>query len=156
MYAKCGSMTRAKVMFDKEALLAFQRMCAGKVGPNSVAFIGVLSACDRVGLFDKGLNLYEEMRKSYHIKPTIEHCGCVIDMYAGAGRLEEACKFVKSMPVEPNASSWRFRWGIRFGKWVHITISVPSTDHMKIQFSGLFQPQLNSYADYSRAMTTPV
>ncbi|KAM1026166.1 hypothetical protein ACFX13_039844 [Malus domestica] len=101
MYAKCGSMTRAKVVFDKEPLLAFQRVCAGKVEPNSVAFIGVLPACDRVGLFDEGLC------KSYHIKLTIEHCGCVIDMYAGAGRLEEACKFVKSKPVEPNAVVWR-------------------------------------------------
>ncbi|KAM2487376.1 hypothetical protein ACFX1W_039315 [Malus domestica] len=101
MYAKYGSMTRAKVVFDKEALLAFQRVCAGKVEPNSVAFTGVLPACDRVGLFDEGLC------KSYHIKLTIEHCGCVIDMYAGAGRLEEACKFVKSKPVEPNAVVWR-------------------------------------------------
>ncbi|KAM2231476.1 hypothetical protein ACFX1S_015745 [Malus domestica] len=130
MYAKCGSMTQAKVVFDKmprkdvvswtsiivghainsegkEALLAFQRMCAEKVEPNSVTFISVLSACDHAGLVDEGLNLYNAMCKSYHIKPTIEHCGCMIDMYARAGRLEEAYKFVKSMPVEPNAVVWR-------------------------------------------------
>ncbi|KAL6281307.1 hypothetical protein ACE6H2_018188 [Prunus campanulata] len=130
MYAKCGSMTRAKVLFDKmpkkdvvswtsiivghaingegkESLLAFRKMCAEKVEPNSVTFIGVLSACDHAGLVDEGLNLYDAMCKFYHIKPTIEHCGCIIDMLARAGRLEEAHKFVRSMPIEPNAVVWR-------------------------------------------------
>ncbi|XP_021820655.1 pentatricopeptide repeat-containing protein At1g06140, mitochondrial-like [Prunus avium] len=130
MYAKCGSMNRAKVLFDKipkkdvvswtsiivghaingegkESLLAFRKMCAEKVEPNSVTFIGVLSACDHAGLVDEGLNLYDAMCKFYHIKPTIEHCGCIIDMLARAGRLEEAHKFVRSMPIEPNAVVWR-------------------------------------------------
>lgn len=130
MYAKCGSMSRAKVVFDKmprkdivswtsiivghaingegkEAILAFRKMCAEKVEPNSVTFIGVLSACDHAGLVEEGLHLYNAMCRLYHIKPRIEHCGCIIDMLARAGRLEEAHKFVKSMPIELNAVVWR-------------------------------------------------
>ncbi|XP_024170001.1 pentatricopeptide repeat-containing protein At2g22410, mitochondrial [Rosa chinensis] len=130
MYAKCGSMSLAKVVFDKmpskdvvswtsiivghaingegkEAILAFRKMCAEKVEPNSVTFIGVLSACDHAGLVEEGLNLYDDMCRVYHIKPQIEHCGCIIDMLARAGRLEEAHKFVKSMPIELNAVVWR-------------------------------------------------
>ncbi|XP_050378049.1 pentatricopeptide repeat-containing protein At4g39530-like [Argentina anserina] len=130
MYAKCGNMSLAKVLFDKmpskdvvswtsiivghaingegkEAIRAFRKMCAEKVEPNSVTFIGVLSACDHAGLVDEGLKFYDDMCRLYHIKPRIEHCGCIIDMLARAGRLEEAQKFVKSMPTELNAVAWR-------------------------------------------------
>ncbi|XP_034673950.1 pentatricopeptide repeat-containing protein At4g33990-like [Vitis riparia] len=130
MYAKCGSMDQAETVFSKmprrdviswtsiivgyaingegeEALLAFRKMGAEKIEPNSVTFLGVLSACDHAGLVDKGKNLYNIMCKYYHIEPKIEHCGCMVDMHARAGMLEEAYKFVKDMPVEPNAVVWR-------------------------------------------------
>lgn len=130
MYAKCGNMARAKSIFDKmtkkdvvswtsiivghaingegeEALLAFRQMLAEKVEPNSVTFIGVLLACDHSGLVEVGQKLYDTMCKVYNIEPQIEHCGCMVDMLARAGMLEEANKFVKEMPVEPNAVVWR-------------------------------------------------
>lgn len=130
MYAKCGNMARAKAVFDKipqkdvvswtsiivghaingegeEALLGFRQMCAEKVEPNSVTFIGVLSACNHSGLVDVGQNLYDIMTKVYNIEPKIEHCGCVVDMLARAGMLDEANEFVKKMPVEPNTVIWR-------------------------------------------------
>ncbi|XP_057981129.1 pentatricopeptide repeat-containing protein At4g33990-like [Malania oleifera] len=130
MYAKCGSMSRAKALFDwmpkrdviswtsiivgyatngegKEALVAFQKMIAEKIEPNPVTFIGVLLACDHAGLVDDGLNMYDLMCRTYHVEPNIEHCGCIIDMHARAGMLEEAYKFVKDMSVEPNAVVWR-------------------------------------------------
>ncbi|KAA8542420.1 hypothetical protein F0562_023444 [Nyssa sinensis] len=130
MYAKCGSMTQARALFDKmprrdvitwtsmivghaingegeAALFAFRQMGAEKIEPNSVTFIGVLSACDHSGLVDEGQNLYETMHKVYHIEPKIEHCGCMVDMHARAGMLEEAYQFVKKMPVKPNAVVWR-------------------------------------------------
>ncbi|KAK9278241.1 hypothetical protein L1049_027803 [Liquidambar formosana] len=130
MYAKCGCMTQAKAVFDKmpekdvvswtsiivghaingegkEALVAFQQMNAEKIEPNSVTFIGVLLACDHAGLIEDGRNLYDTMCKVYDIEPRIEHCGCIVDMHARAGMLEEAQEFVKNMPVEPNAVVWR-------------------------------------------------
>ncbi|XP_020537488.1 pentatricopeptide repeat-containing protein At1g08070, chloroplastic [Jatropha curcas] len=130
MYAKCGNMARAKSVFDKmlvkdviswtsiivghaingegeEALHAFRKMCAEKVEPNSVTFIAVLLACDHSGLVEEGQNLYDTMCKVYNIEPQIEHCGCMIDMLARAGMLDEANKFVKKMPVEPNTVIWR-------------------------------------------------
>ncbi|XP_062118618.1 pentatricopeptide repeat-containing protein At3g12770-like [Humulus lupulus] len=126
MYAKYGNMDRAKLVFDKmpkkdvvswtsvivghaingqgeEACVAFRRMEAEKVEPNSVTFLGVLSACNHAGLVKEGQNLFDSMCKSYHIQPKIEHCGCIIDMLARSGRLEEAYKFVKNLPLGPNA-----------------------------------------------------
>lgn len=130
MYAKCGSMTRARSVFDKmssrdviswtsiimgyamsgegeEALAAFRQMISEKILPNSVTFIAVLSACNHAGLVDYGQTLYNTMRKVYRIEPLIEHCGCMVDMHARAGMLEEAHRFVRMMPVEPNAIIWR-------------------------------------------------
>ncbi|KAM6558867.1 hypothetical protein CsatA_028106 [Cannabis sativa] len=106
MYAKWGNMGRAKLVFDEmprkdviswtsvivgyaingqgeEACAAFRRMETENVKPNSVTFLGVLSACNHAGL---------------------EHCGCIIDMLARSGRLEEAVKFVRNLPVGPNAA----------------------------------------------------
>ncbi|XP_010039061.2 pentatricopeptide repeat-containing protein DOT4, chloroplastic-like [Eucalyptus grandis] len=130
MFAKCGCMPKAKSVLrnmvkrdivswtsiisghaingeGKEALAAFQQMVAENVVPNSVTFITVLSACAHSGLVDEGRRLYETMRHEYHIEPEIEHCGCMVDMFARAGLLEEAYKFVTNMPVECNAVIWR-------------------------------------------------
>ncbi|KAJ4961234.1 hypothetical protein NE237_021144 [Protea cynaroides] len=130
MYAKCGSMSRAKMVFDnmferdviswtsiivghaingegEEALIAFQQMCALRIKPNAVTFIGVLSACNHAGLVDDGQRMYEIMCKMYSIEPMIEHLGCMVDMFARAGLLEEAHEFVKNMPVKPNGVIWR-------------------------------------------------
>ncbi|XP_010258369.1 PREDICTED: putative pentatricopeptide repeat-containing protein At3g05240 [Nelumbo nucifera] len=132
MYAKCGSMNRAKRVFDKmkmlqrdvfswtsiivghaingqgeEALNAFQQMRAANINPNAVTFIGVLLACDHAGLVEDGFHLYQSMLKVHKIEPSIEHYGCMIDMLARAGLLEGAHEFVKNMPIEPNAVVWR-------------------------------------------------
>ncbi|XP_060963956.1 pentatricopeptide repeat-containing protein At1g06140, mitochondrial-like [Cannabis sativa] len=126
MYAKCGNMGRAKLVFDEmprkdviswtsvivgyaingqgeEACDAFRRMETENVKPNSVTFLGVLSACNHAGLVEEGQNFFHSMCMSYHIQPNIEHCGCIIDMLARSGRLEEAVKFVRNLPVGPNA-----------------------------------------------------
>lgn len=130
MYAKCGDMARAKIVFDnmpkkdvvswtsiivghaingkgEEAVAAFRRMEAEKVEPNSVTYLGLLSACDHAGLVEDGKRFYDAMCKFYHICPRVEHFGCVVDMLARSGRLEEAQKLVKNMPVKPNAVIWR-------------------------------------------------
>ncbi|KAL2515994.1 putative pentatricopeptide repeat-containing protein [Forsythia ovata] len=130
MYAKCGSMDRARDVFDRmpkrdiiswtsiivghaingegeKSLAAFQQMCAEKIVPNPVTFIGVLSACDHAGLIDDGKHLYDIMRKVYNIEPRIEHRGCVVDMLARAGRIEEARRFLGQTPVESNTPFWR-------------------------------------------------
>ncbi|KAL6554745.1 hypothetical protein OROHE_007486 [Orobanche hederae] len=130
MYAKCGSMSKATVVFDRmskkdiiswtsmivghainsegdKSLSTFKLMCAKNVVPNYVTFIGVLSACDHAGLVDEGRKLYDVMYEVYDIKPKIEHCGCVVDMLVRAGKLEDAQEFIREMPMEPNALVWR-------------------------------------------------
>ena len=42
------------------------------------------------------------MSSSYGIEPKVEHYGCVIDLLARAGLLEEAMELIGTMPMEPN------------------------------------------------------
>ena len=47
------------------------------------------------------------MTNIYDIEPTIEHYGCMVDLYGRAGQLHKAYDFVVQMPVPPNAVIWR-------------------------------------------------
>ncbi|KAL3655307.1 hypothetical protein CASFOL_001093 [Castilleja foliolosa] len=130
MYGKCGSMTKARDVFNKisnkdviswtsmivghaidgegdKSLATFKLMCADNFVPNSITFIGVLSACSHAGLVHEGRKLYDTMFEVYNIKPCIEHCGCVVDMLARAGKMEDAQMFIGQMPLKPNALIWR-------------------------------------------------
>ncbi|KAK3144233.1 hypothetical protein QOZ80_4AG0310360 [Eleusine coracana subsp. coracana] len=130
-YAKCGSLDDAKMLFEmmdtgcdvfswssliigyaqfgyaKEALDLFARMRSLGIKPNHVTFVGVLTACSRVGFVDEGCYYYSIMEPEYGIVPTREHCSCVIDLLARAGRLSEAAKFVDQMPFEPDIVMWK-------------------------------------------------
>lgn len=130
-YAKCGSLDDAVKLFEmmgtnsdvfswsslivgyaqsgypRKALDLFARMRNLGVRPNHVTFVGVLTACSRVGLVDEGCYYYSIMEPEHGVLPTREHCSCVIDLLARAGRLTEAAKFVDQMPFEPDIVMWK-------------------------------------------------
>lgn len=130
MYGKCGSTENARSVFDSmpkkdvvswtsmivghaingeasKSLALFKQMCAEKLDPNSVTFIGVLLACDHAGLVNEGMKMCNIMCDVYNIKPDIVHYGCVVDMLARAGKIEDAQMFIQKMGMEPNALVWR-------------------------------------------------
>ncbi|KAK4402289.1 Pentatricopeptide repeat-containing protein [Sesamum angolense] len=90
MYAKCGSMAKARAVFD------------GMAQKDVISWTSMI-----VGHAINGRRLYDVMREVYHIKPQIEHCGCVVDMLARAGKIEDAQMFIQKMPMAPNALIWR-------------------------------------------------
>ncbi|XP_027935862.1 pentatricopeptide repeat-containing protein At3g62890 [Vigna unguiculata] len=130
MYAKCGSIGRAKCIFDKmgrekdvmawsamvaafamnglseECLDLFARMVNDGVRPNAVTFVGVLCACVHGGLVNEGEEYFERMLNQYCISPTIQHYGCMVDLYSRADRFEDAWNVVKSMPMKPDEMIW--------------------------------------------------
>eukprot|EP01018_Ginkgo_biloba_P011209 Gb_02060 [translate_table: standard] len=129
MYAKCGSIEKARDLFDKmhernavswtamiagyamhgfgkEALQLFEQMQASGMNPDHVTLVCVLSACCHTGLVDKGWQYFHSMSEDYHITPTMEHYGCMVDLLGRAGHLDEALDFINKMPIEPNANVW--------------------------------------------------
>ncbi|GLT91695.1 hypothetical protein SLE2022_095710 [Rubroshorea leprosula] len=147
LYGKCGSVEDARQLFDEmrirdevswTALVSgcaqfgkadgtidlFEKMVAQGLKPDGVTFIGVLSACSRAGLVEKGYLYFESMVKDYGIVPIPDHYTCMIDLLSRAGRLEEARDFINKMPFQPDAIGWstllsscRLQGNVEIGKW---------------------------------------
>eukprot|EP00253_Pinus_taeda_P001147 PITA_01147 len=129
MYAKCGSIKKARSVFDnvhqrdvvswnamisgyamhgyaKEALALFEEMQQSHIIPDHFTLISVLSACCHAGLVEKGRQYFDDLGQRYHITPTMEHYGCMVDLLGRAGYLDEAHDLIKRMPIKPNATVW--------------------------------------------------
>ncbi|KAF5732412.1 hypothetical protein HS088_TW18G01107 [Tripterygium wilfordii] len=129
MYAKCGSLADAQSSFasisapnvaawtalinghahhglGSEAVLLFQHMVEQKIDPNAATFVGVLSACRRLGMVNEGMEFFFSMENIYGVIPTLEHYACVVDLLGMSGLLLEAEEFIRQMPVKADAIIW--------------------------------------------------
>uniref|UniRef100_A0A2N9IUM6 DYW domain-containing protein n=1 Tax=Fagus sylvatica TaxID=28930 RepID=A0A2N9IUM6_FAGSY len=128
MYAKCGSVDLARIVFDRtldkdvvvwsamivgyglhgrgrEAIDLYHAMKQAGVCPNDVTFVGLLTACNHSGLVKEGWELFHRMR-DYGIEPRLQHYACVVDLLGRAGHLGQAYDFITNMPIEPGVSVW--------------------------------------------------
>ncbi|KAK9089274.1 hypothetical protein Scep_028356 [Stephania cephalantha] len=130
MYARCGSVGRARQVFDAmiernvvawtamisgygmhgygiEAVNLFNQMIAHGPRPNDVTFVAVLSACAHAGLHKDGSEVFQCMRERYGMVPRMEHHVCMVDMFGRAGYLKEAMEYIeKSIPGSPPPAVW--------------------------------------------------
>lgn len=129
LYSKCGSIKEASKIFDvtenddivswtamingyaehgcsQEAIDLFEKIPTVGLKPDSVAFIGVLTACSHAGLVDLGFHYFNLMSNEYQINPSKEHYGCMIDLLCRAGRLSDAVSMIKSMPFQRDDVVW--------------------------------------------------
>eukprot|EP01018_Ginkgo_biloba_P013153 Gb_16986 [translate_table: standard] len=129
MYAKCGSIDKARDVFDKmrqrsviswtamiagyamhgcgkEALKLFEQMQISGIKPNHITIVCVLSACCHAGLVNEGRQLFQCMTQNYDIPPATKHYACMVDLLGRAGHLDEARDFINKMPIEPDAFVW--------------------------------------------------
>lgn len=124
MYAKCGDLRNANLIFEEmprknkaawNALIlgfAIQGQCRKAIEyldkmestgekPDNITFLAVLSACVHGGFVEEGLETFSKMEK-YGLSANIKHYGCLVDLLGRAGKLEEAYNLIQGMPVEPN------------------------------------------------------
>ncbi|XP_071715971.1 pentatricopeptide repeat-containing protein At4g38010-like [Rutidosis leptorrhynchoides] len=124
MYMKCGSTKEARAVFSsmsernvvtwnvmisglgmngfgKEALTYFDQMEQEKIQKDDLIYVSALSACSHGGFVTKGLEIFKKIQE-----PKVEHYGCLIDILARAGKLEQAVNFIASMPMKPNLDLW--------------------------------------------------
>ncbi|KAJ6407984.1 hypothetical protein OIU84_011319 [Salix udensis] len=81
-----------------KAIELFAKMKTVGVKPDSVTFVGLLTASNHAGLVDEGLVYFNSMERTYGISPEIEHFSCLIDLLGRAGRLNEAEEYMKRFP----------------------------------------------------------
>ncbi|CAN6478495.1 unnamed protein product [Victoria cruziana] len=152
MYAKCGSLSSAREVFDgmtgrdvvswtamvsaygthgqgQDAIDVFSEMLHSGTKPDQIAFVSVLSACSHAGLLNEGRCYFDCMTREYQITPLIEHYVCIVDLLGRAGKLDEAYDFIKRMPIEPNERVW----GALLGAcrvYSNISLGVVAADHL--------------------------
>lgn len=131
MYSKCGSLRMAVQVFEAMStreVNSWNAMILGfamhgevervfeyfshmidedRLMPNSITFIGILSVCNHSGLVDRGRKYFDMMVDEYDIKPVLQHYGCLIDLLARNGQIDEALDIVSNMPLKPDAVIWR-------------------------------------------------
>ncbi|PWA99461.1 pentatricopeptide repeat (PPR) superfamily protein [Artemisia annua] len=88
------------------ALVLFNQMMRFGVPPDDITFTGLLSACSRSGMLDKGKCIFEFLLHYGSVTVKLEHYACMVDILGRKGKLKEAEELVKSMPMEPNRSIW--------------------------------------------------
>ncbi|KAI4327234.1 hypothetical protein L6164_019719 [Bauhinia variegata] len=135
MYAKCGEIDDALRIFSDmthrdiiswnsmimglsyhgraiETLKVYETMLDYGTYPNSVTFLGVLTACSHAGLVDKACELFDAMSNAYALQPGVEHYICMINLLGRAGKVKYAEELVSSLPFEPNHAVWGALLGV--------------------------------------------
>ncbi|KAA8518858.1 hypothetical protein F0562_016368 [Nyssa sinensis] len=129
-YAKCGSMEDSLLVFNKlpernlvswnavicgyaqngrgkEAIDFFQKMQHTDLQPNSVTLLGLLLACNHVGLVNEGYSYFNQARikDPRMLKP--EHYACMVDLLSRSGHFKEAERFICDLPFDPGIGFWK-------------------------------------------------
>ncbi|CAA6664085.1 unnamed protein product [Spirodela intermedia] len=77
---------------SEEALTIFEKMKIADTAPDSITFVGVLSACGHGGLVAEGKKQFREMIDEFSLQPMSEHYACMVDLL--------------SMPAAPDRAAW--------------------------------------------------
>ncbi|KAJ8623331.1 hypothetical protein MRB53_031860 [Persea americana] len=129
MYCKCGDLVGARMCFyqmPRRNVVSWNSMISGLamnghgnigvnmfeemkrqgIEPNEVTFIAVFGCCTHAGLVQRGQELFDLMIKEHHIKPRLEHYGCMVDLLGRYGHVKEAFELIRSMPMRSSAAIW--------------------------------------------------
>ncbi|KAI4316007.1 hypothetical protein L6164_024027 [Bauhinia variegata] len=129
MYAKYGCIEQSKFLFNcmpkkdictwnvmicglalhchaKQVLALFQSFISEGFSPVNITFIGVLNACSRAGMVSEGRHYFKLMTNDYGIQPEMEHYGCMVDLLARAGLIDEAAQLIETMVVPLDPVLW--------------------------------------------------
>ncbi|GER30880.1 pentatricopeptide repeat (PPR) superfamily protein [Striga asiatica] len=126
MYAKCGDIFTARMVFDElpqkdtiswsvmingyglhgdgaSALSVYSQMRSLGLRPDKVTYISVLSVCSRAGYVEQGKMVFETML-SEKLVLGFEHYACIVDLLSRTGHLNEAYEIVKNLPDRHSAN----------------------------------------------------
>ncbi|XP_051116232.1 pentatricopeptide repeat-containing protein At2g41080 isoform X1 [Andrographis paniculata] len=132
MYSRCGCLDDAVRVFEeregvlvdtvlwssmitaygfhgkaKEAIELFNQIEAQGLEVNDVAFLAILYSCSHSGLKDEGFEFLDLMVNKYKLIPQTKHYNCIVDLLGRVGDLDEAERFIRSMPIAPDTIIWK-------------------------------------------------
>ncbi|KVI00821.1 Pentatricopeptide repeat-containing protein [Cynara cardunculus var. scolymus] len=125
MYAKCGHIKEAIQAFkempvrnivswnamisayaqdgDGEATLrTSEELVKSGLQPDSVSFLGILTACSHRGLVEQGLAHFKSMTQRHRLTIKREHYTSMVDLLCRCGQFGEAERLMNEMPFEPD------------------------------------------------------
>lgn len=114
-----------------------------------------LESCAHVaipGLVELGERHFHSMKILYGVEPNIKHYGCMVDLLGKAGRLAEAEKLIRGMPMKADVVIWgtllaacRIHGNVEVGEWAAESLGrvEPSHGGSRVLLS-------NIYADAGR------
>jgi pentatricopeptide repeat protein len=123
MYAKCGELRRAHLVFDKlpirntvswtsliggyaehgyskEALNCLESMNHEGFSPDVITFVCALRACGDIGATEKGREIHKEIDRGGFLETDILVGNTLVDMYAKCDALVEAQEVFDKLPVQ--------------------------------------------------------
>ena len=128
MYSKCGSLEKAREVFEKlpeqnvvswssliaayvqnglanEALECFRQMQNQGVCPNAVSYVSILKACGIAGSLEIGEDIDTEVNQQGLLQKDGVLGTALVDMYSKCGALKKAQKVFEQLPVR-DVVSW--------------------------------------------------
>ncbi|XP_077243694.1 pentatricopeptide repeat-containing protein At4g13650-like isoform X2 [Tasmannia lanceolata] len=121
MYAKCGDINIARLVFERmtfKTTVSWNSMILGYgmhgnveevdklflemqrlgVDPDIITFLILMSSCSHAGDVEKG-HRYFDLMNAHSISPGVEHYSSIVDLLSRRGLLQEAFEFIEKMPV---------------------------------------------------------
>ncbi|KAH7279780.1 hypothetical protein KP509_37G036500 [Ceratopteris richardii] len=128
-YAKCCSLASAENIFEKcyehsvilwnsmitglgmnhevhDAIGLFKAMKGKGLKPDAITFLCLFTACGRTSVLDIGQEFLNFMTKQYHYLQTSDHFSSIVDLLARSGFLNEAEKFLETLPCTGSDDTW--------------------------------------------------
>ncbi|KAJ7546312.1 hypothetical protein O6H91_08G035300 [Diphasiastrum complanatum] len=171
MYGKMGDLQKACSLFDhlsqrdlvcwsamiyayaqngrgQAALKIFGQLQLEGIVPNKITLMNVLSACSHAGLLDEGYHHFISIDLCAGVTLDLEHYGCMIDLLARAGQLDDAEGLIFQMPYKPSNVVWMSLLGackvhgdVERGKRAagHLLGSDPQNPAFYVAFSNIMQ-----------------
>lgn len=93
--------------YGRKAVELFKEMEERGIELDRISFIGVITACTHTGLVEEGKMYFKSIVENYHLRPTVEHYACIVDLLSRAGKLKEAMTMINEMPFPATATMWR-------------------------------------------------
>ncbi|KAI5060789.1 hypothetical protein GOP47_0025209 [Adiantum capillus-veneris] len=147
MYAKCGSLEKARKVLEElpsrdvvswsaliagyaqrgeseQVLSCFRQMQLEGFNAEASTFSSVLTSCCHLGLVEEGHRCFVDMSTKYGVKPDVYHYTCMVDLFGRAGHLDKAACLIEESPFSNHFSVLSAllgacrKWGdVCIGRW---------------------------------------